>query len=84
MTDFLWVDLSWAGGGVSRQETPFGWVVMYVFPSGKAVWLGCNEFVFRQENCRGARAYALKCAKNPPRRWGKVFVPVRKSRLIGL
>ena len=39
------------GGSVSRQETPFGWVVWNYFPSGKAVWLGCNVFVFRQENC---------------------------------
>ena len=32
MTDFLLVDLSWGGGGVSRQEKPFGWVVMNLFP----------------------------------------------------
>ena len=37
MTDFLWVDLSWGGGGVSRQETPFDWVVMYLFPVRKTV-----------------------------------------------
>ena len=35
MTDFLWVDLSWGGGGVSRQEKPFDWDVMNCFPSGK-------------------------------------------------
>ena len=37
MTDFLWVDLSWGGGGVFRQEKPFDWVVMYLFSVRKTV-----------------------------------------------
>ena len=37
MTDFLWVDLSWGGGGVFRQEKPFGWVVINLFSVRKTV-----------------------------------------------